>query len=176
MTLPLVEHTPYIDIQDLKGLENGQYKAGGKGFRGPLVVASGKYILGNQKLRTATTKVGYGERIWFVCPSCSRNTKRLYILDFAPIWKCRECHQLIYKKSRLSGNEFRYVSERIRRIQSQFDMTNSYPYLGLTDCEIEKVPLFKPKYMRQEKFDALREELEWLIIQRCKLWLAMVKF
>ncbi|MED4534856.1 hypothetical protein [Metabacillus fastidiosus] len=175
MALPLVEHTSYIDIQDLKGLENGQYKATVKGFRGVLTVVDGTYILGDQKLHTATTKVGYGERTWFVCSSCCKNTKRLYILDVSPIWECRNCHNLIYKKSRLSGNEFEYVSERIRHIQNQFDMTWSYSYLGLANCEIEKVPLFKPKYMRQEKFDVLREELEWLIIKRCKLWLAMVK-
>jgi ribosomal protein L37AE/L43A len=172
MKLPLVENTPYIDIQEFKSLKSGRYESTLKGFKDVLIVNDDKYTIGNQTLHTATTKVGYGKRTWFVCPSCGRNAKRLYLID---VWKCRECHHLIYHKSRLSGNEFKYVMERIRRIQSQFDMTYSYSYLGLTDCEIEKVPLFKPKHMRQEKFDALRFELEWLINKRCELWLAMVK-
>lgn len=81
-------------------------------------------------------------------------------------------------KSRLSGNEFEYVTRQIRELQLELEVsedncTTCYP--TIVDTDIEGLSLFKQKYMRQKTFDAIREELEWLIIERLRLWIAMCK-
>lgn len=168
-----------MDIQDFANLDSGYYKASvrAEGYKSVLIVDEGKYILDGQKLLTSTTKVGYGERKWFICPNCSRNTKRLYLPHGAYSWECRECHNLIYNSSRLSGNEFEYVTMQIRRLQNKLGVTknNHWPCLGLTDASIEWLPMYKPKGMRWKTFEMEREKLKFLIIKRTKLWMSMCK-
>lgn len=173
MAAPLVEKTLFTDIQDWIGKENGTYKVYYRNYESVLIKEDGGYRLDGQDIRTAKTAIGYGSRLWFVCPCCQRNSKRLYKPYLDVGWACRNCHHLVYKTSRISGTKyeykFEYLTEQIKQIQSQFDMSYSYSYTSLTDAEIERIPLFKSKYMRREKFDALRFELEYLIVERLRV-------
>jgi ribosomal protein L37AE/L43A len=178
MAQGIVEDTPYIDIQARKNLENGNYKMNSYSLQESFKVQNGTYTHDNgQFIYSDTTKVGYGLRTWYVCPSCLKNTKRLYKPTKQDLWKCRGCHKLVYMKSRLSGNEFEYVTHRIRELQHELEVSkdNYIPYMPtIVNADIEWLPLFKPKYMRQSTFDALRLKLEFLIIERVRLWMAMV--
>lgn len=179
MAQDIVERTPYMDIDEVKSLENGVYKMYSHFLQERFKVFEGTYMHDNDQLICSnTTKVGYGMRIWYVCPSCLRNAKRLYKPTHCSLWKCRECHQLVYMKSRLSGNEFEYVTRQIREVQNELEVSeeNYIPWShSLINADIEWFPLFKPKYMRQEKFDVLLDRLEWLMMERTRLWVAMAR-
>lgn len=171
ITQPIVENTPYMDIQSVLKLKNGNYKATINGYKSNLIVDDGKYILDGQELFVSTTKVGYGERKWLICPNCSKNTKRLYLPPGANSWECRKCHELIYLTSRLSGNELDYIDYKIEKIQSRFDMSHSYCYGGLEGARHERIPLIKPKGMRWSEFHEIELELKLLINKRVDAWM-----
>lgn len=179
MAQGIVEHAAYIDIQQMKDLENGTYHIKNPYKNEHFNAYKGTFMFGNgQSIHCSTTEVGYGERTWFECPSCFRNTKRLYKPKQSDLWKCRECHQLVYMNSRLSGNQFKYVTRRIRELQNELEVTeeNSWPCFpnGVVNADIDWLPIFKPKYMRWYKYEALRFQLEMLIYERVRLWMAMV--
>lgn len=160
-----------MDIQGFKRLDDGHYKVTMYRYQSIIEVRNGKYLIDNQEIHTVATKVGYGERIWFICPSCGRNTKRLYKPYKTDPWECRVCHHLIYKTSRLSGNNLEYIDYQIEQLQSLFDMSRSYNYGGLPGTKHEQIPLFKPKYMRWEKFNKVKKELKILIKKRVNAWM-----
>lgn len=181
----LVEDKRYISINDVKDMEVGtlyicswsnDMSINVKAQRGYFELL---YRYKSKKMEIVveveSTRVGYGYRPWFKCPTCSRRTAKLYFNR--GYFACRDCHDLTYIKSRLSGNEFEYITWRIRELQAELQVSkeNSYPYLGLTDTDIEWVPLFKPKHMRWETFVMKKQLLEFLIIKRTELWMAKVK-
>lgn len=138
----------------------------------------GKLIkIEHQLVRLVNTRVGYDHRYWFECPLCYGRTKKLYITASHYVWKCRKCHNLTYIKSDLSGNDFRYVDYQIQVLQKELQVTkeNSYPLLGF-NVMIERVPIFKPRYMPQTKFDDKKLILELMICRRVELWMRSIRF
>ncbi|WP_391119379.1 hypothetical protein [Psychrobacillus sp. L3] len=179
MAQGIVEHAVYMDIQQIKDLENGTYHVKNTYKSEHFKAHNGTFLFENgQTIQCSTTEVGYGVRTWFECPSCFRNTKRMYQAKRSDLWKCRECHKLVYVKSRLSGNQFEYVTRQIRELQHELKVSrdNYWPCFPncIVDADIEWLPIIKPKYMRQSTFDELRLKLEFLIAERVRLWLAMV--
>lgn len=50
------------------------------------------------KLTYTPSNLGHGFIIWFVCNSCGRKVRTLYIPPNNPISACRTCHHLRYQK------------------------------------------------------------------------------
>jgi hypothetical protein len=107
-----------------------------------------------------STKVGFGERLWFCCPECDRKTAKLYIVG--KYFRCRECHQLTYLTCQESGDPLDYLALKIRRLQRR---------LGLDGKDILATPYFKPKNMHQETFDKIRLQLRHTQQERAEAWL-----
>lgn len=173
-----VEGSIFVEIQSLCYEEHGKYKCsyGEHVIDLEVLEPSKRLRIEEQYINITKTKNGYGERHWFECPNCGQNTKRLYIKASNYRFACRQCHNLTYLKCNLSGNEFEYLTYRIRQLQRELNVSkeNNYQLLGLTDATIEMVPVFKPRYMRQDKFDTKRMTLESMILRRVELWMRMV--
>lgn len=173
MQLPkrTVESTLYIDINLLKGLQRGElYKISlGSGDTFKMIYLDDQVHLRyfydskpiNLCLKINQTVVGYGKRRWFECLGCQKNTSRLYIIH--GVFACRNCHDLTYLTSNLSGNELKELALKIRRIQLELNFKG----------EIYDFPIFKPKYMHWNTFERLMKELRALQIERDQVWAAM---
>ncbi len=90
----LVEHCQKLNINDLIHC-----------IKSELIKAKLKSrinILG-QDLEITTTPCYFGnERIWFLCPVCTRRVGTLYKPPAKNMLLCRKCHNLSYSKSRYS--------------------------------------------------------------------------
>lgn len=171
----LVEHCLCLNVKHCKELKNGIYTL----KSGVLSIDFAKkddvlFLANRQTVHFLLQKVGYGERIMLQCPICYEARRKLFTKPNTFYFACQKCHRLVYRTSRISGNELEYVDNRIMKIQKKFDMTRSYDYGGI-GFELEYVPLFRPKYMRQEKFAALTTEIIQLIERRRELWMSKVK-
>ena len=175
MARKTVEGTRFLDIQQFTKLKNGIYSISDYEHNASITVRNDYVAIGNQQIYKTKTKVGYGERTWFICPICDCNTKRIYKPTLRLTWACRKCQELTYTKSQLSGNKLEYIDFQIRKIQSQFDMTHAYQYGGLPGCIYEQIPLLKPRYMRWERFYELQNELKRLINKRIDAWVGLLK-
>lgn len=64
--------------------------------------------INTQIVGLTTTKCYFGgERVWFLCPACSRRIGVLYRPPLKPVFLCRHCHDLTYELRRYhrSGRE-----------------------------------------------------------------------
>lgn len=174
-TKTLVEQCLCIDVKQYKLLKDGVYnlKSTSTVIR---FTKKDVYLLfsNNQNVEFLLQTVGYGERIMLQCPICYEARRKLFIKPNSSRIACQKCHGLVYRTSRISGNELEYVDHRILRIQKQFDMTAAYDYGGI-GFELEYIPIRRPKYMRQEKFAALTNELKRLIDKRKSVWMSKLK-
>ena len=56
-----------------------------------------------QNINITSTKCHFGnERLWFICPSCSKRVGILYKPMEEDLLLCRKCHNLQYSKSRFN--------------------------------------------------------------------------
>lgn len=173
-----VENTTHIDVQQVLGLEHGEiYTFSSSKVQVAIATLDDVCVINGTRVYFSTTKNGFGTRKWFVCPSCSCNTKRLYLPDDRAEWACRKCHQLTYTKSQISGNEFRYVTLQIRELQHELEVSedNNWPCFprSVVDADIEWLPIYKPKYMRWKTYEDKRLILELMIIRRVELWVKL---
>lgn len=114
----------------------------------------------NTRVNILKSKVGFGDRLWFECPCCSRTVGKVYCVSGA--FACRVCHDLTYATCQESGDPLDYLGLKIWRLQLR---------LGLEGDDIDETPLFKPKYMHQNTFDILRIKLEIIQMHRVNAWL-----
>ncbi|WP_052353849.1 hypothetical protein [Neobacillus jeddahensis] len=110
-----------------------------------------------------STKVGFGERLWFCCPECDKKTARLYLVG--KYFRCRDCHQLTYSSCQESGDPLDYLYLKIRRLQRK---------LGLDGKGVDPyaLPYFKPKNMHYKTFIKLRNQLESIQDERERAFLS----
>lgn len=171
----LVEQCLCLDVKEYKLLKDGIYELKTTVFSLKFTKKDGfLFFSNNQTVEFLLQTVGYGERIMLQCPVCYEARRKLFMKSDSSRIACQKCHGLVYRTSRLSGNELEYVDNRIIQIRKQFDMTVAYDYGGI-GFEFEYVPLHRPKYMRQEKFAALTNELKQLIDKRQSLWMSKLK-
>lgn len=76
-----------------------------------------------------------GMRPWFVCPDCDERREELHLppwdrrLGETPTrFRCRECHELGYETSRVSGTNMREATVRFKRAFAQADAHNRRPH------------------------------------------------
>jgi hypothetical protein len=166
-----VEETYRLDIRDLKGCMDGRdlkmsMNNGKISFR--IITKNDHIILAysaneepiKENVNIESTKVGFGERLWFCCPECDRKTARLYIIG--KYFRCCDCHQLTYLTCQESGDPLDYLALKIRRLQRR---------LGLDGKDILAIPYFKPKNMHQKTFSRLRLQLQHAQTERDRAWL-----
>jgi hypothetical protein len=61
---------------------------------------------GTQQVKIVSTRGNFGGRLrWFLCPACGHRTAKLYLPMECPVFLCRRCHGLGYRKQVL--REFR---------------------------------------------------------------------
>ena len=96
-----------------------------------------------------------GVRPWFNCPRCRDRVAKLYMPPTSFRFKCRECHDLAYYSTRVSGNPMDEARVRYKRAFSKADKENRTPHP-------ENYPYFpeRPKGMHHDTFDELRQEVE----------------
>lgn len=171
----LVEQCLTLDIKQFKNLKDGIYEV--KTAKNALIFNKKDGILhlyNNQTVHFLLQEVGYGERTMFRCPVCCEARRKLFTKPCFLFFACQKCHGLVYRSSRLSGNELEYIDNQIMKIQRQFDMTYYYDYGG-AGSYIEFIPIQKPKYMRQSKYEKLISELKQLIKRRIAVWMGSLK-
>lgn len=173
-----VEEVAYIDVQDVVYLKKNEvfiFK-NSQSLVTEVKVFEDYCFLNQQQIQLAKTKNGYGYRRWFTCPGCTKRYKKLYVLSSN--YACRNCHQLIYTKSQLSGNELEYITQEIRAIQRELGVTedNSVLFKGYPlDVSAFWLPVYKPKYMRWGTFSHKRTLLELMMLKRVEILLDMDK-
>lgn len=169
-----VEGTSFIHINDVKEhldneILNGNWENGCSiaiiTMQDHIIIA---YKLGDKSVRTkvniSSTKVGYGMRLWFDCPSCNHKRAKIYMVN--GVFACRECNDLTYMTCKKSGNKLDYLSLQIWRQQKKLGM-------DLDKTDIHDLPYFKPKNMHWKTFVRERERLELMQLERDKEWLRL---
>jgi ribosomal protein L37AE/L43A len=81
-----------------------------------------------QVLELSYQRVGFGQRRFFVCPSCEKNTERLYYAK--GIWKCRKCsgvnpYEGIQNNTRGGYDEIAY---RMKRYAAKQNIQFEFPF------------------------------------------------
>lgn len=166
-----IEETCRLDIKDIREhLTNQKFTLSWEYSKHSVwVVTKNSYMIlsysvGGEKIKTrvniSSTKVGYGNRLWFNCPSCYKRTARLYIVN--KYFKCRDCHGLTYSTCQESGDLLDYLALKIRRLQRK---------LGLETLDIHELPYIKPKNMHWKTFQRERDRLELMIMARDEEWI-----
>lgn len=172
-----VEKVPFIDIKQVKSLDQGEkYKITVAGNQFCLVPGEDHFNvvyyfkdeLQKNIIYFTQTEVGFGFRNWFICNGCQCNRSRLYVLG--GVFACRECHRLVYTSSQRSGNDLNYLAWKIRNLQRRLGIEIT------TFTDIQETPLYKPKYMHQNTFDILRMKLEIMQLHFIEAWLKSCKF
>jgi len=118
---PTVENVPKLDMRQL----NSALKRHGTLIVGMLENRSVYQILveddsfklasHNQSIKISRTSCNYGgERLWFICPNCTRKCALLY--DLGGIYNCRKCHGLRYQSQ--CENEIDLALRKVRKIRS----------------------------------------------------------
>lgn len=168
-----VEGTNFIHINDVKNhLDNEiMLNCNWPDGSGVAIITMKDYVvliynLGDKRIRTkvsiSSTKVGYGMRLWFNCPSCDHKRAKIFMVNGT--FACRECHDLTYVMCQQSGNRLDYLATKIYRLQIK---------LGLDGKNILELPYFKPKDMHWKTFVRERERLELMQLERDKEWLRL---
>lgn len=178
-----VEETPFIEIQSFKGLLEGEtFKVTTSDGQINLCTIN---IFDNyftvdwenskdpQQIQIVYTSVGYGERSWFCCPSCFRRCGKLYCVYMT--FNCRECHGLVYRSSKLSGNQLNELGWKIHKLQQRLGMNVTAPIFSPEYVGINDSPKGKPKRMKQVTYDHLSFELSMLQLQRAEVWARMAR-
>lgn len=102
----------------------------------------GKILTQKTHLTRSKTNFG-GERLWWICPKCSRNCGALF--DFGGVWWCRTCGGLKYQTA--SGSK----SDRVWPAIDKLAKNCQYRQGAL---RVEKLEDFnRPKWMRKEKWE-----------------------
>jgi len=82
------------------------------------------YQKGLQKIQMTHTRCPKGGgRLWFLCPGCGERVGKLFRRPFAgEDFKCRDCHELIYRSQEksLSPLEILKLSREIERYPDQY--------------------------------------------------------
>lgn len=157
-----VEETECLDIQKLKGfLDDRKLMAVSWNSGNEITVLPRDeqlflvYKIGQKTIKTVvdieTTTVGYGERLWFCCPSCDSRTAKLYMAN--KHFRCRECQNLTYLSCQESGDPLEYLYLKIYKLQKK---------LGLEKPSVDDVPYSKPKNMHHKTYMQLRLQLQKL--------------
>lgn len=182
-TRKAVEKVPYIEIQSFKGLLEGEtFKVTFPGDQINLCIINtfDNYFTVDwengkdpQHIQIEYTSVGYGERSWFCCPSCLRRCGKLYCVSMT--FNCRECHGLVYRSSKLSGNQLNELGWKIHKLQQRLGMDVMAPIFSPDYVGINDSPKDKPKRMKQATYDLLSFELSMLQLQRAEVWARMAR-
>ncbi|SET99973.1 hypothetical protein SAMN04487821_14311 [Enterococcus malodoratus] len=100
------------------------------------------------------SNLGNGSIPFFVCSDCLKRRRDLYQVNNE--WKCSKCHDLVYVSRQRSKNDWWYWFNRAiiqaRRIDEEFQFNNFSERLNYSIM----FPMFKPKYMKQSKYDNIR--------------------
>ena len=81
---------------------------------------------GRQAVFISRTRVHFGWRAWFVCPSCDANVAKLY---GGPSFKCRECRRISYPSQRESPRwrPLRRLQKIRRQLGGSENLTLPFP-------------------------------------------------
>lgn len=179
----IVEETPFIDIDTIKRLqqqEEGKKFAARFPFSNKIMMEIENrqgYIIINftdrkdfpQYIELEKGPVGFGVRTWIACPLCGGLCEKLYCTNLS--FKCRKCADLVYRSSKLTGNVLDATDWKIRKLQHRLGMNTSAEF-GTSDyVDIQDLPQYRPKHMKQATYDRLRLELVELITKRIEAWL-----
>lgn len=122
-----------------------------------------------QHIELEDMPVGFGVRTWIVCPQCGSHCEKVYCTNLR--FKCRKCADLVYRSSKLTGNDLDATDWKIRKLQHRLGMNLSADFGTSEYVDIQDLPEEKPKHMKQATYDRLRLELQILITKRIDAWL-----
>ncbi|UAT31468.1 hypothetical protein K7T73_04340 [Bacillus badius] len=122
------------------------------------------YSVNGESIRTnvylSNTKTGFGQRKWFHCPKCGQRIAILYIKG--KYFRCRQCHNLNYRSSQLSGDPL-YYHEQLEKICRKLD--GRYDPLSYS-------PPSKPKGMHQRTYLQMKIKYMQLAEKRDQAFIA----
>lgn len=100
------------------------------------------------------SNLGKGMVPFFICPSCNKRRRELYLVSNK--WQCYKCHDLVYPSQQRTKSNPVYWYDRAeneaRKIDPDFRIKSLNDVLN-SDLIF---PLFKPKNMKQSKYDTIR--------------------
>lgn len=95
-----------------------------------------------------------GVRPWFLCPECGERRGKLYRPLEAPAFACRECYDLGYTSSRVSGTHLEEPLWRYRQAFAKADAKGRRPHPENLPYSPER-----PKGMHADTFEELLEDV-----------------
>lgn len=107
-----------------------------------------------------------GRRLWWVCPACERRCGVVFVLGERGL-ACRQCADLTYISSQ---------SGQLERAQRQKAKLGKL--LGDSEARggcFDRVPLVKPKWMRQKRFERLVERWRYYDGRATYFWVRSVE-
>lgn len=93
-----------------------------------------------------------GSRMYFICPGCGRRSR--FLCSHKKEFLCRKCAGLYYDIQQICKDDkaITYIDKILKALKVDIN--------GMDNFEKARyMPYWKPKYMRQLKFDLLRNEL-----------------
>lgn len=107
----------YIDVRDLKGKikPDAQLVTLGIGER-------------KQKVLLVYQKTGYGQKRFFLCPSCEKRVEHLYVTSKG-ILKCRKCSGIRYKGIQdTTKGSYDEIAYRMKRYANKHNIDFDFPF------------------------------------------------
>ena len=112
--------------------------------------------IGKQRIDIAyqNSNLGRGLIPFFVCPSCGKRRREMYLVSDK--WECYKCHDLVYSSQQRKKSDPRYWYDRAEKEARKIDP--DFRIRDLNDVLNHELnfPMFKPKNMKQSKFDDIR--------------------
>lgn len=106
------------------------------------------------------TLTGFGKRKWFMCPGCGDRCAVLYLKN--KHFACRECQNLNYRSSQLSGDTAYYheqLTKLCRELKAEYEPTSYFPP-------------WKPKGMHWKTYEKHTKRYKQLAIKRDRAFIA----
>lgn len=112
--------------------------------------------IGNQRVDIAYQNSNLGKGIipFFICPSCGNRRREIYLVSDS--WECYKCQNLVYSSQQRKKSDSRYWYDRAEKEARKIDP--NFRIIDLNDVLNYELnfPMFKPKNMKQSKFDTIR--------------------
>lgn len=70
-----------------------------------------------------STRTGFGQRRWFVCPGCHRRGAMLYLRHGSALFRCRNCCDLTYRCRQQKGRHSTVARQSYRRLRTALKLT-----------------------------------------------------
>lgn len=94
-----------------------------------------------QEINLDEVETSYGTRNYFICDGCQTRHAKLYLLPGGHIFRCKDCHKIVYETfnpSSAQGRFLKHVKKVLKLAERQANMTSRIWYRDVYTAKYEK--------------------------------------